>query len=265
MWLRLEFFRLMKIATFNVNGIAARLPRLLEWLAEFSPDVATLQEIKCMDDKFPRLEIEALGYQLETFGQKSFNGVALLSKTPITDIMRGLPGDAADEQSRYIEGTVNGIRICGLYLPNGNPQPGPKFEYKLAWMERLIARAKHILASEIPAVMLGDYNVCPTAEDVFDEKALAGDALIQPESRAKWRELLNLGFLDAARAIQPVGRAYSFWDYQAGAWAKDHGLRIDHIFLSPQAADRLENCCVDRKPRAQERASDHTPVWVELR
>ncbi len=255
----------MRIATYNVNGIAARLPRLLEWLQGFSPDVVVLQEIKCVDEKFPRLEIEALGYHLETFGQKSFNGVAILAKEKISDVHRGLPGDETDEQSRYIEGTVSGIRICGLYLPNGNPQPGPKFEYKLKWMDRLIYRAKQVLASEMPAIMLGDYNVCPTAEDVFDERAMAGDALIQPESRAKWREMLNLGFLDAARAIQPAGRAYSFWDYQAGAWAKDHGLRIDHIFLSPHAADRLATCAVDRKPRGLEKASDHTPVWVELR
>jgi exodeoxyribonuclease III len=255
----------MRIATYNVNGIAARLPRLLEWLQGFAPDVVVLQEIKCMDDKFPRLEIEALGYFLETYGQKSFNGVAILSRTEITDIHRGLPGDDSDEQSRYIEGTVNGVRICGLYLPNGNPQPGPKFDYKLAWMDRLIARAKENLKTEIPLVMLGDYNVCPLAEDVFDERAMAGDALIQPESRAKWRELLNLGFLDAARAIQATGHAYTFWDYQAGAWAKDHGLRIDHIFLSSHAADRLVTCAVDRKPRGLEKASDHTPVWVELR
>ncbi len=254
----------MKIATYNVNGIAARLPRLLEWLTDFSPDVVVLQEIKTIDDNFPRLEIEALGFQVETFGQKSFNGVAILSKTPITNILRGLPGDESDEQSRYIEGTVNGIRICGLYLPNGNPQPGPKFEFKLAWMDRLIKHAKTIIAQEIPAVLLGDYNVCPTAVDVFDEKALAGDALVQPESREKWRTLCNLGLTDAARAIQPTGRAYSYWDYQAGAWPKDHGLRIDHILLSPQAADKLIDCKVDRKPRAAERASDHTPVWVEL-
>jgi exodeoxyribonuclease III len=254
----------MRIATYNVNGIAARLPRLLEWLQGFSPDVVVLQEIKCVDEKFPRLEIEALGYALETFGQKSFNGVAILAKEKITDVHRGLSGDETDEQSRYIEGTVNGIRICGLYLPNGNPQPGPKFDYKLAWMDRLIARARHVLATEMPAVLLGDYNVCPTQEDVFDERAMAGDALIQPQSRAKWRELMHMGFLDAARAIQPQGRDYTFWDYQAGAWAKDHGLRIDHILLSPQAADRLVTCAVDRKPRGLEKASDHTPVWVEL-
>ncbi len=255
----------MKIATYNVNGIAARLPRLLEWLQGFSPDAVVLQEIKCVDEKFPRLEIEALGYQVETFGQKSFNGVAILSKTPITDLARGLPGDPLDEQSRYIEGTVGGILVCGLYLPNGNPQPGPKYEYKLAWMDRLITHARQLLNSEKPVVLLGDYNVCPTSDDVFDEGAMAGDALIQPLSRAKWRELLHLGFTDAARAMQPDGRAYTFWDYQAGAWVKDHGLRIDHIFLSPQAADRLQNCAVDRKPRGLEKASDHTPVWVELR
>lgn len=255
----------MKIATFNINGIAARLPRLLEWLQSAQPDVVALQEIKCVDDKFPRLEFEALGYHLETHGQKSFNGVALLSRHPIADVVRGLPGDEADEQARYIEGTVQGVRICGLYLPNGNPWPGPKFDYKLNWMRRLLARAEHNLALEMPCVFLGDYNVCPTADDVYNEAAFANDALIQPESRALWRSFRNLGFLDAGRAAVPDGQSYTYWDYQAGAWAKDNGLRIDHIFLSPQAADRYVQCVVDKGARGKERASDHTPVWVELR
>lgn len=254
----------MRIATFNINGTAARLPRLLDWLDTVQPDVAGLQEIKCMDEKFPRLEFETRGYQLETFGQKSFNGVALLSKQPMTAIVRGLPGDEGDEQARYIEAKVAGITIGNLYLPNGNPQPGPKFDYKLAWMDRLIAHARQLLASERPVVLMGDYNVCPQDVDVFSPAVMADDALVQPESRAKFRQLMALGFTDAIRAIQPEGRAYTFWDYQAGAWPKDHGLRIDHLLLSPQAADRLEDAGIDRKPRGKDKASDHTPVWVEL-
>jgi exodeoxyribonuclease III len=254
----------MRIATFNVNGIAARLPRLLEWLDTFQPDVAGLQEIKCMDDKFPRLEIESRGYHLETHGQKSFNGVALLSKTPITQILRGLPGNSEDEQARYIQGCIEGITIGNLYLPNGNPLPGPKFDYKLAWMDRLIAHAQGLLAQEIPLVLMGDYNVCPQDVDVFSLAAMADDALLQPESRQRFRHLMHLGFTDAIRALQPEGRAYTFWDYQAGAWPKDHGLRIDHLLLSPQAADRLEDAGVDRLPRAKDKASDHTPVWVRI-
>jgi len=254
----------VRIATFNVNGIGARLPRLLEWLEEAQPDVACLQEIKCQDDNFPRLEITAAGYQVETHGQKGFNGVALLSRTPISDISRGLPGDEEDVQARWIEGTVGGVRIACLYLPNGNPQPGPKFDYKLAWMKRLIDRAGILLASEQPLVLAGDYNVCPSDEDVWDVRAMANDALTQPDSRALYRSLLNLGLTDAIRALIPAGRAYTFWDYQAGAWAKDWGLRIDHLLLSPQAADRLVDAGIDRKVRGREKASDHTPVWCAL-
>jgi exodeoxyribonuclease III len=246
------------IATFNVNGIGARLPRLLEWLQAFGPDVACLQEIKCQDDNFPRLEISSLGYHVETHGQKGFNGVAILSRHPIHDVMRGLPGDPSDEQSRYIEATVQGVRIGGLYLPNGNPQPGPKFDYKLAWMDRLIAHAKGLLATEKPVVLAGDYNVIPTDEDVWDPKAMAQDALTQPESRARLRTLIHRGYLDAIRSVQPKGKAYTYWDYQAGSW------QIDHLLLSPQAADRLVEAGIDRRPRAQEKASDHTPAWVKL-
>ncbi len=254
----------MKIATFNVNGINARLPRLLEWLDETAPDVACLQEIKSQDSTFPRLEFESRGWQLETHGQKGFNGVALLSRSPMTDIVRGLPGDAADEQARWIEATIHGVRVVCLYLPNGNPQPGPKFDYKLAWMDRMLARAKGLLTSEQPLVMAGDYNVCPTDEDVHDPKAMAADALLQPESRARWRQLCHLGFTDATRAVQPAGRAYTFWDYQAGGWPKDHGLRIDHLLLSPAAADKLSTSGIDRKYRGMEKSSDHTPAWLVL-
>lgn len=254
----------MRIATFNINGVSARLPRLIEWLQAFQPEVAGLQEIKCMDERFPRLEIEALGYHLETFGQKGFNGVALLSHAPLRHVLRGLPGDESDEQARYIQAEVDGIVIGNLYLPNGNPQPGPKFDYKLAWMDRLIAHAAKLLAAERPVVLMGDYNVCPRDEDVFSLAAMADDALVQPQSRARYRALMHLGFTDAIRAVQPEGRAYTFWDYQAGAWPKDHGLRIDHLLLSPQAADRLIESGIDRKTRGKEKASDHTPAWVTL-
>jgi exodeoxyribonuclease-3 len=259
----------MKIATFNINGVKARLPRLLEWLDEFSPDVACLQEIKSVDENFPRLELEDKGWNVETFGQKSFNGVALLSKHPIEDVKRALPAldgsdESEDEQARYIEGTVKGVRIASIYLPNGNPQPGPKFDYKLAWMDRLAARARTLLTLEMPVVLAGDYNVIPHDEDCHNPAAWVDDALTQPESRARLRTLINLGYLDAIRQITPVGPMYSYWDYQRGAWQKDHGIRIDHLLLSPQAADLLKDAQVDRLPRGKEKASDHTPVWVEL-
>jgi exodeoxyribonuclease III len=254
----------VKIATFNVNGIAARLPRLLHWLDEAGPDIVCLQEIKCEADRFPRSEIEQLGYQIVLSGQKSFNGVAILSRLPLNDVSIGLPGDDSDEQARWIEADVGDVRILCLYLPNGNPQPGPKFDYKLAWMDRMIARAEALLASERPVVMAGDYNVCPTDVDVFSLAAMQDDALVQPESRARFRRLMAMGWLDALRAAHPDGPVYSYWDYRAGAWAKDQGLRIDHILLSPVAADRLENAGVDRRPRGMEQPSDHTPVWISL-
>jgi exodeoxyribonuclease III len=254
----------LKIATYNVNGIAARLPRLLEWLDQTSPDVACLQEIKCLDENFPRLEFESRGWHLHTHGQKGFNGVALLSRTPVNNVVRGLPGDSLDEQARWIEGTITGVQVVCLYLPNGNPQPGPKFDYKLAWMDRMIARALSLLASEGPLVLAGDFNVCPTDEDVYDVNAMATDALLQPAARAKWRSLCHLGLTDATRATHPAGQVYTFWDYQAGAWPKDHGVRIDHLLLSSAAADRLTSSGIDRKYRGLEKSSDHTPVWIEL-
>lgn len=259
----------MKIATFNINGIKARLPRLLEWLDEFQPDVACLQEIKSIDENFPRLEFEDKGWIVETHGQKSFNGVAFISKHPINDIQRGLPaldgGNCTeDEQARYIEGVVNGVRIASIYLPNGNPRPGLKFDYKLAWMDRLSNHAENLLKSEQPVVLAGDYNVIPQDEDCYDPAAWTEDALTQPESRARFRSILHLGYTDALRQIKPHGAAYSYWDFQRGAWQKDNGIRIDHLLLSPQAADLLKDCQVDRTPRGKEKPSDHTPVWVEL-
>jgi len=259
----------MKIASFNINGVKARLPRLLEWLDEFSPDVACLQEIKSVDENFPRLEIEEKGWHVETHGQKSFNGVALISKHPIEDIRRGLPAlnggeELEDEQARYIEATIKGVRVASIYLPNGNPQPGPKFDYKLTWMDRLIAHANRLLELEMPIVLAGDYNVIPFDEDCHNPAAWVDDALTQPESRARLKSLWHLGYLDALRQIKPKGEAYTFWDYQRGAWQKDHGIRIDHLLLSPQAADILRDCQVDRQPRGKEKASDHTPIWVDL-
>ncbi len=254
----------MKIATFNVNGIGARLPRLLEWLGEAQPDVACLQEVKCVDDAFPRAAIEDAGWHVLVHGQKGFNGVAILSKTPATETQRGLPGDPADEQARYLEADVEGVRIASIYLPNGNPQPGPKFDYKLAWMERLHARARALWALERPVVLCGDYNVIPTDEDVWSVKAMADDALMQPESRAAFRRLLNDGWTDAIRTKWPSGEAFTFWDYQAGAWSRNAGFRIDHLLLSPWAADRFADAGIDKAVRGREKASDHVPAWVAL-
>ncbi len=254
----------MKIATFNVNSVKARLPRLLEWLKDATPDVVLLQETKVVDDAFPALEIEDLGYNTAVHGQKTYNGVAILSKQPIEDVNRGLPGDESDEQARYIEGFTGGIRVASIYLPNGNPVASDKFPYKLAWFDRLIDYARELLTYEESVVLGGDYNVCPTDDDVYDPAGWAEDALCRAESRAKFRELVYLGFTDAFRVFRKGPGFYTFWDYQAGAWAKDHGLRIDHHLLSPQAADRLKACEIDRTARAKEKASDHTPIVVEL-
>ncbi len=255
----------MKIATWNVNSIKARLPNLLDWLTSAAPDVVLLQEIKTVDDSFPRLEIEALGYHCAVHGQKTYNGVAILSRDhPAGDVIRGLPGNEADEQARYIEATVRGVRVASIYLPNGNPTDSEKYPYKLSWMRHLKARAAALLATETPVVLGGDYNVIPTDEDVHDPVAWAGDALIRPETRAAFREIVWLGYTDAFRAIDPTPHKYSFWDYQGGAWQKDNGVRIDHLLLSPQAADRLATAAIDSGPRGKPKASDHTPVWCDL-
>ena len=254
----------MQIATFNVNSVKQRIGHLCEWLKDVSPDIVCLQEIKCVDEAFPRMEIEALGYNVETHGQKTFNGVALLSKHPFDEVTRGLPGDDEDVQARYIEGVVSTktgvVRVGGLYLPNGNPLGTEKFTYKLAWMDRLIAHAKTLLAYEEPFVLAGDYNVIPMPLDAKNPDAWTNDALFQPESRAKFRELLSLGLTDALRATTDEGGLYTFWDYQAGAWQRNNGIRIDHLLLSPQAADKLTGVVIDKEMRAQEKPSDHVPV-----
>ncbi|MDV7144819.1 exodeoxyribonuclease III [Tropicimonas sp. TH_r6] len=258
----------MKIASFNINGIKARHPALCDWLDEAQPDVALLQEIKSVDENFPRELFEERGYNVETHGQKSFNGVAILSKLPLEDVTRGLPGDDADEQARWIEATVVGetgaIRLCGLYLPNGNPCPGPKYDYKLAWMERLKARAQLLLEQEEPALMAGDYNVIPLDEDAARPEVWQEDALARPESRRAFREIVNLGFTEAFRARSHGPGHYTFWDYQAAAWDRNDGIRIDHFLLTPQAADRLVDCRIDKEIRNRPKPSDHVPIWVEL-
>jgi exodeoxyribonuclease III len=255
----------VRIASFNINGVKARLPRLLEWLEERRPTVACLQEIKCQDESFPAAEFERIGYQAIWHGQKGFNGVAILARgAELADATRGLAGDLEDLQARYIEADVGGVRVVNLYLPNGNPQPGPKFDYKIAWMERLRSRMRELLAAEIPSVVVGDFNVIPEDKDVFSVRAMQHDALMQPASRDAYRRLLNDGWTDAIDALNPRGGVWTFWDYQAGAWQRDHGFRIDHLLLSPECADRLRAAGVDKEYRGREKASDHAPVWVEL-
>jgi exodeoxyribonuclease-3 len=259
----------MKIATFNVNGIKARGEALERWLAAATPDIACLQEIKSVDEGFPRAAFEAAGWQVETHGQKGFNGVAILSRHPLTDVVRGLPGDPADDQARWIEATVAAgsarLRVVSLYLPNGNPAPGPKYDYKLAWMARMEARVRALMADEAPLVLAGDYNVIPQDEDAARPAAWAQDALALPASRAALRRLAHLGLTDAVRTRQPQGPGpYTFWDYQAGAWDRNDGIRIDHLMLSPQAADRLRAAGIDRDVRAGDKPSDHVPVWIDL-
>ena len=257
----------MKLATFNINGIKARIDALPAWLASATPDAVCLQEIKSVDEGFPRALFEDMGYRVETLGQKGFNGVAILSKLPLEDVTRGLPGDADDDQARWIEATVVGtraVRLCGLYLPNGNPAPGPKYDYKLAWMARMEARAAALLALEEPFVMAGDYNVIPQAEDAAKPQAWTEDALFLPQTRAAYRRILHLGFTEAFHTRHPEPGHYSFWDYQAGAWERNNGIRIDHMLLSPQAADLLRDVKIDKDVRAGDKPSDHVPVWIDL-
>ena len=254
----------VKIASFNINGIRARLPRLLDWLDRTAPDIVCLQELKAADDKVPRLELESAGYHVATHGQKGFNGVAILARAPITDVRRGLPGMDDDPQARYIEATISDLRVASIYAPNGNPPDSEKFPYKLRWLDALLAHAADLLTREEAILLAGDYNVIPEEEDCHDPKAWEGDALFAPEARARFRALKWQGWLDALRHCHPGGDQFTFWDYKGGAWAKDHGIRIDHLLLSPLAADRLETAEVDRMERGREKASDHAPVWVRL-
>ena len=258
----------MIITTWNINGIRARLEGALAYLREAKPDVLCLQEIKCEDGSFPREAFGDAGYNVETHGQKGFNGVALASRFPLDDVIRGLPGGDEDVQSRFIEATVTegglSVRVASLYLPNGNPIGTEKFSYKLAWMARLEAHARRLLGAEMPVVLAGDYNVIPEPEDARRPEAWTNDALFQPESRSAFRIIENLGYLDAIRACHPEPGLYTFWDYQAGAWQKDDGIRIDHHLLSPQAADRLKGAGIDKFTRSWEKPSDHVPVWIAL-
>jgi exodeoxyribonuclease-3 len=255
----------MRLASWNVNSINARLDAALTWLDEGRPDVLALQELKCMEDGFPRLEFEAKGFHVLVAGQKSYNGVALISRFPLEDPVIGLAGDASDKQARYVEATVAGVRVASIYLPNGNPIGTEKFTYKLAWMDRLRLRAAELLRSGQPVALMGDFNVIPTPEDCYDPSQWTDDALYQSETRAQFRALCWLGYYDAFRTVKPgAPAAYTFWDYQAGAWQKDNGIRIDHIMLSAGAIDRLEDVDIDRRPRGRIRPSDHTPIWCEL-
>jgi exodeoxyribonuclease-3 len=258
----------MKIATWNVNSIKARLPHLLTWLEAAKPDVVCLQEIKCQAADFPTLELRGLGYHAAVVGQRSYNGVALLSREPARDVITALPHhpkpDSPDEQARYVEGSFDDVRVGCLYLPNGNPVGTEKFAYKLAWMRRLEDHARALLATEQPFVLAGDYNIIPTDADVYDPEAWREDALFRPESRAAFRAILNLGLVDAFRVFHREPHRYTFWDYQGGRWYRDEGIRIDHLLLSPQAADRLIAADIDKTPRGAERASDHTPVWCDI-
>ncbi len=258
----------MKIATWNINGVRARIENLRAWLDQASPDVVCLQEIKCEDGAFPIEALDGSGYNLAIHGQKGFNGVAILSKRPIEDVTRGLPGDSSDEQARFVEAAVSTddgvVRVASIYLPNGNPVNTEKFPYKLAWMDRLIRHTRKLLAHEEPLVLAGDYNVIPTPKDAKHPENWVDDALFQPESRSKLRELEALGLTDAVRSAYPGEDVYTFWDYQGGAWQKNNGIRIDHILLSPRATDRLAAVGIDKEVRAWEKPSDHVPVWVEL-
>ena len=256
----------MKIVSYNVNGIKARLPRLLEYLAEEQPDIVCLQEVKSSDDTVPDADIRAAGYGVLWHGQKGFNGVAILARglDPV-ERQRGLAGEAEDDHSRYLEADVGGVVVASIYLPNGNPQPGPKFDYKLRWIERLSARAQVLLAEEVPVVLAGDYNVIPNDDDTYSVRAMQDDALMQPESRQGYRRLVAQGWTDALRTRYPTGGVWTFWDYQAGSWQRDAGFRIDHLLLSPQAADRMTDAGVDKAHRGREKASDHAPTWVRLR
>jgi exodeoxyribonuclease-3 len=258
-------FSAMRIATYNVNGVNGRLPVLLRWLAETAPDIVCLQELKAPDERFPEAALREAGYDAVWHGQKSWNGVAILSRAgAIHETRRGLPGDPDDTHSRYIEAAVNGILIGGLYLPNGNPRPGPKFDYKLNWFDRLIDHAAGLIESGLPVILAGDFNVMPTERDVYTPERWLDDALFRPEVRQAYAELVAQGWTDALRTRHPGARIYTFWDYFRNAFARDAGLRIDHLLLSPALANRLKRAEVDSFVRGWEKTSDHAPVWIEL-
>ena len=254
----------VKIATWNVNSIKVRIPHLLEWVKEAQPDIVLLQELKVLDEHFPRMTVDEMGYNMAMVGQKTYNGVAILSKMPIEVERSSLPDDPSDEQARYLEAVIGDFRIASLYLPNGNPSGTEKFLYKLSWLDRLIRHTQTLLSYEEPLVLGGDFNVCPSDDDVYDPAGFADDALCRPESRARFRTLCHLGLTDAIRVFHPQPHLYSYWDYQAGRWNRDEGLRIDHLLLSPQAADRLMASGIDKGPRGMDKPSDHTPVWCQL-
>jgi exodeoxyribonuclease-3 len=255
----------VRIATFNINGVVKRLANLLAWLEETAPDVVCLQELKVAEPDFPRAAIEAAGYGAVWRGQRAWNGVAILARGAepiVTEV--ALPGDEDDRQPRYIEAAVAGVLVASLYVPNGNPQPGPKFDYKLAWMERLRAHAETLVAAEVPAVLAGDCNVTPEPRDVYPTKSYDDNALVQPAPRAAYARLLRDGWTDAIRAVHPEATVYTFWDYRRKRWERDGGMRLDHLLLSPAVAGRLRDAGVDRAVRGLENASDHAPVWIEL-
>ncbi len=255
----------LRIASYNINGIGSRLPILLRWLDEFRPDIVGLQELKTSDDNFPAEEIEKAGYGAIWHGQKRWNGVALLSRCgELHETRRCLPGDPDPDQSRYIEAAVGGLLVGNMYAPNGNPSPGPKFDYKLKWLDRLKAYAQELIDNEVPAILIGDYNVIPTEEDVYKPERWIDDALFAPEARKTFAELLGEGWIDAVRELHPGKRLYTFWHYWRNAFQRDAGIRIDHALLSPALAPKLKAAGVDRTPRGWDKSSDHAPMWVEL-
>jgi exodeoxyribonuclease-3 len=257
----------MKIATYNVNGINGRLNVLLRWLKEAKPDIVCLQELKCPDEKFPLAPIQAAGYNAVWHGQKAWNGVAILAKEKfeLKEIKKGLPGDPLDLQSRYIEAQVNGILFCCIYLPNGNPAPGPKFDYKLAWFKRLRSKAKALLKKNIPVILVGDFNVIPTDLDCHKPESWKYDALFFPQSKAEYKKLVSQGWTDALRTLYPTKKIFTFWDYFRNAFVRNAGIRIDHFLLSPQLAKKLSRAVVDKHVRSWEKTSDHAPVWIQLK
>jgi len=254
----------MKIATWNVNSVRARLSNVIEWLASAKPDVLLMQEIKCETSAFPLMEFKAAGYDVHAFGQKSYNGVAIASLHALENVLEGLPGSESDTQSRYLEAVIKGVRVASIYLPNGNPINTEKYTYKLEWMTRLKRHAKELLRDEKPVVLGGDYNIIPDEIDVHNPQDWLQDALFLPQSRAAYRDIVQSGYTEIFRALHPNEQAYSYWDYQGGAWQQDKGIRIDHFLLSPEAVDRATGCRIDRDPRGKDKASDHTPVILEI-